>query len=67
MTIVELEAKRTEILNRIGIASASFGDRSVQYSDAVKALAVLDAEISRANAVADGGSRYRASYVSFTK
>ena len=67
MTLEELEIKRTQILNRIGVASVSFGDRSVQYSEATKALAVIDAEIARLTADAAGGSRFRTSYVSFTK
>jgi hypothetical protein len=67
MTLVELEAKRTEILNRLGIVRASKGDQSVEYSEASKALAVIDSEIARLNAAAEGGGRFRTSFVSFVR
>ncbi len=47
MTIEQLNAKRDEILARIGIAKTQFGVRSVTYTDATKDLALLDAEINK--------------------
>jgi hypothetical protein len=66
MTLEELEAKREEILRRIGIARASFGERSVEYSDAQKALEVLDAEIEKLAAAGRSGTG-RTSYAIFRK
>lgn len=57
MTLEELQARREEILKRIGIARASFGERSVEYSDAQKALAVLDSEIEKLASEQAGKSR----------
>lgn len=67
MTREQLETKRTEILTTLGIASATFGDKSVQYSEASKALAVIDNELSRLDSATTTGSQFRTSFVSFTR
>jgi hypothetical protein len=56
MTIPELQAKRDEILQRVDVAKTQFGDRSVEYADAQKSLALIDNEIARQQAVAAGQS-----------
>ena len=48
MTIEELATKRNAILASIGIASAKFGERSIEYARQQEALALIDAEIVRA-------------------
>lgn len=50
MTLVELQAKRESIIRSIGVARESFGERSVEYADAEKALALIDVEIRSATA-----------------
>jgi hypothetical protein len=67
MTREELQAKRDEILSRINESRIAFGDRSVEYSEASKALAVLDAEIARVDAASASSSRFRTSFVTFSK
>lgn len=49
MTLLELQAKRDEIVKSIGVVRAQHGDYSVEYADAQKALALIDSEISRAS------------------
>lgn len=63
MTITELQTKRDEILKRVGVSRAQFGDKSVQYGEAKAALEVIDAEISKLNAPT---STARVSYASFS-
>lgn len=46
MTLEELRAKRTEILQNLGVAKVSFGDRSVEFRDIEKALDIVDREIA---------------------
>lgn len=67
MTIAELQAKRDEILARVGEVRVQKGDRSVEYGEASKALATIDAEISRLTAAATNTSRCRPSYATFVK
>lgn len=47
MTVEELLTKREEILRSAGIARATYGERSVEYSRQQEALALVDAEIAR--------------------
>lgn len=47
MTLSELQTKRDEILNSLGVARLQFGERSIQYSEQEKALALIDAEITK--------------------
>ena len=49
MTIAELNAKRSEILSRLDVVRTSKGDRSIEYRDAEKSLALIDREIARQN------------------
>ncbi len=49
MNLSELQAKREEILKRLGILRATFGDRTVEYSDTQKALDIIDNEIAAAS------------------
>lgn len=67
MTLPELQAKRDEILARVGEIKVQHGDKHVEYGEASKALAVIDAEISRQESLAAGGGRWRTSFVSFGK
>lgn len=50
MTITELQAKRDEILSQCNIARAGTGDKSVEFTEASRALALIDAEIARVTA-----------------
>ena len=62
MTLAELDAKRDEILHSLGVARLQFGDRSIQYAEQEKALALIDAEIVKASgAVTDRFSLARTS------
>lgn len=47
MTVAELQSKRDEILNSLGVARLQFGERSIQYAEQEKALALIDAEITK--------------------
>ena len=49
MTLEELQTKREEILKRLGILRATFGDRGVEYGDTQKALNIIDSEIAAAS------------------
>ena len=64
MTLAELQTKREEILNNVGIARATYGDRSVEYSDAKKALELIDEEISY---VTSGSKTLSCTFAKFTK
>ena len=66
MTISELQAKRDEVLKRLGIVQERYGERSVQYGDAKGALALLDAEIGRLQAAQAGVSTPKTSYATFS-
>lgn len=55
-TLADAQSKREEILKSIGITRQQFGDRSVEYSDQVKALAAIDAEIARLSGSSTGTS-----------
>ena len=59
MTSVQLAAKRDAILAHCDVVRSSKGDRSVEYSEASKALKVLDQEIARATALEAGTGRIR--------
>lgn len=48
MTLEQLQAKRERLLESIGIAQVTYGDRSIQYARQREALELLDAEIQRA-------------------
>ncbi|GIU74765.1 MAG: hypothetical protein KatS3mg004_1852 [Bryobacteraceae bacterium] len=63
MTIEELRTKREEILASIGIMRVQFGDRSIQYADAQRALAAIDQEIQRLTQ----SSQRSVSYAEFRK
>lgn len=70
MTLVELQARRDEIVKAIGITRETFGARSVEYADAAKALEVLDAEIRTATAAAASpgtANTWRGTYATFAK
>jgi hypothetical protein len=67
MTLIDLQTKRDEILMSVGVARETFGDRSVEYSDAKKALDLIDSEISRVTNTDSGSGRFRTSFVSFCK
>lgn len=56
MTLVELQAERDRIVKSIGYTRKTFGDRSVEYSNASAALVLIDAEIAKVNAVATGNT-----------
>jgi len=63
VTLEQLQAKREEILQRIGVARASFGERSFEFTDAQKALAAIDGEIEKLSAK----SSARTTYAAFSK
>ncbi|WP_169239847.1 hypothetical protein [Candidatus Roseilinea sp. NK_OTU-006] len=63
MTLEELQAKREEILASIGIMRIQFGDRSIQYADAQRALAAIDQEIERLSR----SSQRSVSYAEYSK
>ncbi|MEZ5398617.1 MAG: hypothetical protein R2729_03045 [Bryobacteraceae bacterium] len=50
LTLSELQARRDDIVKSAGITKQTFGDRSVEYGDAVRALAVIDREIATLSA-----------------
>lgn len=64
MTLEELNTKREQILKNLGIYQAQYGDCSVQFSDAPKALDIIDNEIA---ALASTSSNSRTHYGSFSK
>jgi high-affinity nickel permease len=47
MTLAELQAKREEVLQSLGIARITFGERSIEYARQADALAAIDREIAR--------------------
>ncbi len=47
MTVSEAETHRIAAIERIGVTRVQFGDRSVEYSDALKEIAFWDSEIAR--------------------
>ena len=47
MTLAELQTKRSEIVQSLGIARVSFGERSIEYARQAEALAAIDREIAR--------------------
>jgi hypothetical protein len=49
MTLAELETKRDEILHSLGVARVQFGERSIQYDEQEKALALIDGEIAKSS------------------
>ena len=65
MTITELQAKRDQVLQRVGLVRAQFGERSFEFSEASKALAVIDSEINKLSSAQTGTSASRASYATF--
>lgn len=65
MTLDELQAKRDEIIQTLGIVSLRYGDRSVQYADQLRALAAIDAEIQRLTA--SGSETRSVSYAEFNR
>jgi hypothetical protein len=67
MTIEELQQKRDEVFARVNESRVSHGDKSVEYSEASKALSVLDAEIARLEAQSASSSSFRTSFATFSK
>jgi hypothetical protein len=65
MTLVELTAKREQILATVGIVRTTYGEKSVEFSKQQDSLALIDAEISRL-AVA-GDTSKRVSYVTHSR
>ncbi len=47
MTLEQLQAKREEILQSLGIARVQFGERSMEYARQQEALTVVDREIAK--------------------
>ncbi len=47
LTLAELQEKRDEIVQTLGQAGVTFGDRSVQYARQQEALAAIDVEIAK--------------------
>ena len=48
MTLEDLTIRRDAILQNLGKARVQFGDRSIEFSSAKEALAVIDGEIAKA-------------------
>ena len=48
MTLEELQAKRNAILARLDVIRTTAGDRTTEFADAAKSLAILDQEIATA-------------------
>jgi RecB family exonuclease len=59
MTAAALLLKRDKILAHCDVVRTSKGDRSVEYAEATKALAILDREIARATALEASTARIR--------
>jgi len=59
MTHAALILKRDQILAHCDVVRTTSGDRSVEYAEARKTLALLDEEIARATASEAGSSRIR--------
>lgn len=47
MTIEQLQQKRDELIQNLGVVAVRFGERSIQYGNLQQALAAIDAEIQR--------------------
>ena len=47
MTLSDLQAKREEILQSLGITRVQFGERSIEYARQAEALQAIDREIAR--------------------
>ena len=47
MTLAELQQRRNEILQTLGIARIQFGERSIEYARQGEALQAIDREIAR--------------------
>lgn len=47
MTLSELQAKREEVLQSLGIARVTFGERSLEHARQKEALDVIDREIAK--------------------
>jgi len=47
MTLAELQQRRNEILQTLGIARIQFGERSIEYARQAEALQAIDREIAR--------------------
>lgn len=59
MTAAALRTKRDEILARCDVVRTTYGDKSVEYAELSKTLAVLDAEIVKADVAAGTTTRIR--------
>lgn len=49
MTLIELQAKRDELVKALGYQAVRTGENSVQYFNIEKAIASLDREIAKAS------------------
>jgi len=47
MTLAELQQRRNEILQTLGVARIQFGERSIEYARQAEALQAIDREIAR--------------------
>jgi hypothetical protein len=47
LTLAQLQTKRDEIVQSLGLAGVTFGERSIQYARQQEALAAIDAEIAK--------------------
>lgn len=47
MTLAELQTKRDEIVQTLGVLKIQFGERSIEYGRQAEALAAIDREIAR--------------------
>lgn len=54
LTLSELQAKRDELVNALGIEAVRNGEDSIQYADVEKAIAAVDKEIEKLSASSSG-------------
>lgn len=64
MTVSELQVLRDAAFKNAIYSKKHFGDRSVEYTDAQKAVALYDAEIDKLN-IASAGNKSRTTYACF--
>ena len=56
MTLAEAQAKRSQILDSLGIARLEKGENSIAYADQEKALNLIDKEIAALSGTTTGRS-----------